>query len=199
MEELYGFYIKRIERRDNVWDFSSESRNLQNYYSPSNKIANYKAKLYYKSASGIGSYGKPQAYTETYAESEVASVVLADEDAAVSSRPREQTDVTLSFYILYEGEEQSLQEKIKAIWALYYDFVDFVSDGFLMYYDNLRQRKMLCYQSEKIELKEDSVKNDPLLLVEIKFKNMFGRTFPISEYSPIEKLIGAKINLTKDV
>lgn len=199
MKEPYGFYIKRIEHEDNAWDFTAKSRNLQNYYSPSNKNANYKAKLYYKSASGLGSYGKPQAYTETYAESEVATVVLADKDTDVSSRPREQTDVTLSFYILYEGEETSLQEKIKAVWALYYDFVDFISDGFMIYYDNLRQRKLLCYQSEKIELKEDNVKNDPLLLVEIKFKNVFGRTFPISEYSPIEKLIGAKVNLTKNI
>lgn len=180
----YNFYIQPYTKQGTAY-VAGTKYDIEQFFSPSNTDKGYHAQLSYKSITGLEAYGKPRPYVENFAESDMASVELPTND------PREQTDITLALVIAFAGDTNTPKaQQIKATDDVYHDFIDAISGAFILYYDTARQRKVLIYQSDKIDPKTDSIKGIVYKEVEIKFKNIFGRSFPITDNnSPIEKLL----------
>ena len=119
----------------------------------------------YKSFTGIEDYGKQTVYTEKYAETEQIDVYIP------SVAILENTELTLTVCFFGEYRRET-----------YHQFVDFVHGSKLVYWDTCRERKVALYQSDAIKPATDTLYgNNPYLECSIKFTNLFGRTFDVTE------------------
>ena len=119
--------------------------------------------LKYKSLTGAEDYGKPNIYTESFAESEEISVYIPSV-VVLSS-----TELVFTFYFFGEDLRNT-----------YHTFVDYVRGKKLFYWDTCRERKIAMFQSDEIKPPTDLLYgSSPYLSVDIKFTNIFGRTFDL--------------------
>lgn len=119
----------------------------------------------YKSFTGLEDYGKPTVYTEKFAETEELSIYIPPVSVL------ENTELTLT--VLFFGECRR---------DTYHQFVDYVHGSKLIYWDTCRERKVALYQSDAIKPATDSLYGStPYMECPIKFTNIFGRTFDITE------------------
>lgn len=174
----FKFFIQRITKSEDSY-IKGDTKDLE---------ADFLG-LHYKSIVGMETYGKPRNHVENLAEQEMALVDFPDEDTIVKADPLDQTDITLTLHFFCEDDTAKTKaEQIKSIDDSYHAFVSFISGCYCLYKDTARQRKVLMYRSEKIEPKTDQVKGLIYKEVEFKFKNVFGRSFPIDDMT-IENII----------
>lgn len=129
--------------------------------------------LAYKAMSGLESYGKPNVYTEKFAESEKLSVYIP------SAYVYEQTDLVLTLYFF--GDDELGNGGTKTARDYYYDFMAYIKAKHLLYWDDARKRKVLMYLSDSTTPTTDSVKDVQYLEVQFKFKNEYGHSFGVDE------------------
>ena len=129
----------------------------------------------YKSADGIETVGTPKVYTEEYPEEGVMDVYFPDEMVFKS------TDFTLKVYFIPK-KDISEQEPVAQINEAYNAMKDFLSGSLVMYWDNIRKRKVLVALTESVKPTTSSVKpGGEYYEVSFKFKNVFGRSFPLDD------------------
>lgn len=131
----------------------------------------------YKSISNINALGKLKSvYTETYPESRSVRVWQNKKTT------REQTSSVLDVFIFGGNPDASSDTDDNSVliadmcntWSKLYDYL---SGCLILWYDEYRQRKMLCYLQEALEPTQDVIKNFPYLECQIKLTNIFGQTF----------------------
>lgn len=137
--------------------------------------------LVYKQCSGLEAYGKPRPYEETYAESDEAYVHIAE------NAPRDQTNVTLTLYFFDAAKHKVYADSIKSIDDVYHSFMDYLSNGKIIYRDTARKRKVKIYLSDSTDPKIDSLYGKIYKEVEFKFKNVYGRSFSFDATLPSVK------------
>lgn len=157
------FYMKRIVLLADGTESEEEEYDLEEHFPG----------LRYKSLSGIEGYGTPRTYTETVAESDEANVYVPATDT------REQTDITLTLYFFDGNNNKEQEDIIASIDATYHSFMEYLSSAKIIYRDNVRKRKAKMYLSSSTTPKTDSLKGLIYKEVEFKFKNIYGRSFPI--------------------
>lgn len=132
--------------------------------------------------SGINSRGaRKSIYTESYPESDAVRVWTGN----AACEPTTMTLTVMSFGCdpsLPRPVDMTLSDVIVSMEKDYMDFLDFIQkeNSYIVYHDEIRQKWALIYSKEKIEPKKDIVKSPPYIKAEIKFTNVFGRTFPDS-------------------
>lgn len=174
--ERKKFYLQRYTKNESgVYIEDGERKSLEDDF----------GFIRYKSMSGINSRGKQKSlYVETYSDNESARVYF-DANAR-----REQTALTLSLCVFGSAPEGStdieITERITAAEYSWNGFCDWLENHFILWYDEYRQRKALVYLSDEITPKSDVIKNTPYLQCEVKFTNVFGKTFSADD-STIEK------------
>lgn len=98
--------------------------------------------LKYKEFKGLEKYGKNKAvYTETFAETDEVQVYMSPTPI------RENIELTLT--LLFTGSSRR---------ATYHLFVDYISQGKIKYWDNVRNREVVFVLIESIEPEIDTVK-----------------------------------------
>ncbi len=120
--------------------------------------------LNYAAAKGLDTLGKAKnIYTEKFTGEDRVNVYVPEEIT------REQTTVTFTFYIL--GEHRR---------GVYDDFLAYVTKGFHNYWDNKRRKRITFYVEDSIEpSSEQWYGGTPYLELNLKVKNVFGRTFNV--------------------
>lgn len=131
--------------------------------------------VYYQSADGIETHGTPWVYTEEYPESNELDVYFSENNTFKS------TDFTLKLYFIApDGKKDN--EAIDYIINAYNSFFYFVSGHLILYWDNVRKRKLLLALTESVKPSTTSVLSGrEYLAVSFKFKNLFGRSFTLSD------------------
>ena len=129
--------------------------------------------LAYKSMSGIENYGKPNVYTEKFAESEKLSVYIP------SAYVFEQTDLVLTLYFFGDADLGITGTKTSRDY--YHDFMGYVKGKHLLYWDDARKRKALMYLSDSTTPTTDTIYGVPYIEVQFKFKNEYGHSFDVTE------------------
>lgn len=116
--------------------------------------------LRYAKCEGLDTYGKPRVYTETYADSDTLRAYVPSE------LTRDATKVTFTFY--FKGENRR---------ATYFDFLDYVSNGYHIYRDTARGRKFVFIVTEEIKpASEKWYGNEPYLELKLTVQNLNGKT-----------------------
>lgn len=131
--------------------------------------------LVYKSMSGLEDEGSPKVYEETYAERDKALVYVAE------SGVKSQTSLTLTLYFFDAEKNEEDAVAVENASKCYHDFLDFVSGAKVLYWDDVRKRKVVMYLSESTSPKTDRLYGKVYKEVEFKFKNVYGRSFDASE------------------
>ena len=119
--------------------------------------------LEYGELSGMNAYGKPVTYTETYAEGG-ADVFFAEGNAT--------TDLTMKLYLFGTLEE---------ITADYHALVASLTGRYIRLADNIRRRKMILALCEATEPATERLYGTVYFSVSIKFTNILGRSYDISD------------------
>lgn len=125
--------------------------------------------LRYKSMSGLCVYGAPAVCSESFADSERLEVYIPEEPVYGS------TKLELSLCFLSDDGTYSSCD------AVYRDFVRFLSGGYLVYWDDVRCRKVLMYLSGSVEVDSDVLYGRLYKEVRFTFTNVYGRTFSLSD------------------
>ena len=91
------------------------------------------------------------------------------------------TDFALKLYFIApDGKKDN--EAIDYIINAYNAFFYFVSGHLILYWDNVRKRKLLLALTESVKPSTTSVLSGrEYLAVSFKFKNLFGRSFTLSD------------------
>ena len=117
--------------------------------------------LVYMKADGLNLLGKPRVYTEKFADSDRLRVYKPEITL------REPTTVTLSFAFTGQNRYNTYQE-----------FTEYVSDNYIRYRDTARNVYLYFYVEDEIKpAKEMWYGSEPYLTLDLKVKNIFGRTF----------------------
>lgn len=126
--------------------------------------------LKYSKCDGLNSKGKRKnVYIEEYSDSKMLRVWQDPEEVT-----REATDIT--FTLFFTGTDR--QDK-------YDDFVEYVSNGKIHYWDSKRKKEAFMVLVDAIDPKEDTYKGSvPYLLAEFKLQNLWGEcpTKEINEF-----------------
>lgn len=131
--------------------------------------------VYYQGTDGVEAVGRPRSYTEEYPEKESLDVFFP-EKATLKS-----TDFTLKLYFIAPADKKD-GDAVEYIESSYHTFVDFISGTPLVYWDNVRQRKLLIALTESVKPSTVSVLSGrEYLSVSFKFTNMFGKSFSLSD------------------
>lgn len=116
--------------------------------------------LLYSKLSGIDKYGKPQIYTEKYAESSALRVFIPD----VITRDNPTLELTLFF----TGETRR---------AVYHSFVSYITGKKITYWDNCRNRKVDILLLEAVEPSDDKLYGSiPYIECTFRFTNLSGES-----------------------
>lgn len=133
--------------------------------------------LRYKSFGPVGGYGdKKGVYSESYAEEDGDDVYMS------SDVVRSSLEYKLELYFFCPDD--SLTEyaaRVNAAREVYEEFMDYVSGGMIVWWDTVRRRRVLMYLEEGVEPDDDVVCGEPYLGVALKFKGVFGRSFPLGD------------------
>jgi hypothetical protein len=123
--------------------------------------------LRYKSITGLESLGVTNNYVEKYAESDEAKVYVPQ------NAPRQSVDIRLTVYI-FSPTKGDYAGQISMIETIYNDFLNFIDNKKMIYYDTARLRKCFMYQDGAIAPKEMKLKGHPYFEVDIPFKSVYG-------------------------
>lgn len=159
------FYMRRVTRATDGSLIIGDEVDLESYFPG----------LRYKSLTGLEAYGKPRPYAEVFAESDEAEVYVP------SSGVCEPTDLVLTLYFLDESLTFSERDAYDAMSKAYHDFVEFISGCEVIYRDDVRCRRVRMYLNDSSEPKTDTLYGVIYKEVEFKFKNVFGRTFSLTD------------------
>ena len=134
---------------------------------------------YYQSADGVESVGQPRVYTEEYPESNELDVYFPEDNNLKS------TDFTLKLCFIAPSDKKD-NEAIDYIMASYDAFVSYISGRLVMYWDNVRKRKLLLALVESIKPSVTSVMSGrEYISVSFKFKNVYGRSFALDDVTEL--------------
>ena len=130
---------------------------------------------YYQSADGVETYGAPRVYTEEYPESKELDVFFP-EDTNLKS-----TEFTLKLYFIAPSDKKD-NEAIEYINTAYNTFTEFITGGKILYWDNVRKRKLLIALTDSVKPTTTSVLSGrEYLAVSFKFKNIYGKPFALDD------------------
>lgn len=169
--DSYNIYMRRVTLDEDYEEVYGDIQDLENDFEG----------LRYESMSGLEIYGTPRPYAETYAESDEADVYIPEEDV------RDQTELTLTLVFLAPDGVTDDNEQVAAIDATYHAFVEFISACKVIYWDTVRNRKVKMYLSDSVSPNADEVYGVAYKEVKFKFKNVYGRSFALDDYSVITK------------
>lgn len=132
------------------------------------------------SLSGINAIGKQKGvYTESYPESDSLRVYVSPSVCC------ESTSVTLSLCVFGAAPDMqsslTVAEQIAELERSWYSLYDFLAGALILWSDDCRGYKALLYVSEECVPSSDIVRGIPYLRCDVKFKNVFGRTFPVDD------------------
>ena len=162
----YEFFMKRVMRGEDGNETVSEEKNLEVDFPG----------LKYNAFEGLNAYGKPKnVYTEEYAERDKASVY-------VSPNPTyDQTTLKLKLYFFDSDGQTTDSESYDAIDEVYHSFVEFISGCKIIYRDTARKRKVMMVLEDATTPDADRIYGIPYKSVTFTFKNIYGRSFPITD------------------
>lgn len=115
--------------------------------------------LKYSSCAGLNDKGKrTNIHTESYADSDELRVWQGD------TVIREATNITLELYFIGENRQKA-----------YDDFYEYISNGKVYYWDNVRKKQAYMVLNDALKVKEDVYKGStPYMRVDFKFQNIWG-------------------------
>lgn len=115
-------------------------------------------------------------YSESYAEEDGDDVYMS------SGVVRSSVEYTLELYFFCPDDVGGdYAARVDAARAVYEEFMDYVSGGMIVWWDTVRHRRVLMYLEEGVEPDDDVVCGEPYLGVELKFRGVFGRSFPLGD------------------
>lgn len=127
----------------------------------------------YKSISGLLNYGKPKVYTESFAETSEMSVYLTDK--------RSETEITLTLYFFPPSGTTDREAGYAEADAVYHNVVKYFTRAKIAYRDTFRKQKVLMYLSDAVTVNTDRLYGQVYKEVQFKFKNIYGRPFPLDD------------------
>ena len=131
--------------------------------------------VFYQAADGVEAIGQPRAYTEEYPESGELDVYFPEKTTLKA------TDFTLKLYFIAPDDKVG-NEAIDYIINSYHSFMDYLQGSLILYWDNVRKRKLLLALTESVKPSTTSVlEGREYLAVSFKFKNVYGRSFALSD------------------
>lgn len=160
-------YVAKVSKEENG-KYSIDSNTSKNVMSDFEGV-------YYQAADGVEAIGAPRVYTEEYPESNELDVYFPENTKLKS------TDFTLKLYFIAPAGKKD-NEAIDYIINSYNSFSDYLQGGLILYWDNVRKRKLLLALTESIKPSTTSVLEErEYLAVSFKFKNVFGKSFALSD------------------
>lgn len=131
--------------------------------------------VFYQAADGVEAIGQPRVYTEEYPESGELDVYFPEKTTLKA------TDFTLKLYFIAPDNKEG-NEAIDYIINSYHSFMDYLQGSLILYWDNIRKRKLLLALTESVKPSTTSVlEGREYLAVSFKFKNVYGRSFALSD------------------
>lgn len=120
--------------------------------------------LLYSKAKGLNDKGKiKNSYSEKYADSDRLRVYFPQEPK------REATTVTFTLY--FTGENR---------YAVFDEFVKYVSGGFRAFWDTKRKKRLIFYASDEAKVADEKwYGGTPYLSLDLRVQNVFGETFDV--------------------
>lgn len=126
--------------------------------------------MYILEAKGLADYGKPKnIVTESYADGEGLRAWLP------TSVAREATDVSLKLFFCDDGGVNRYKQ--------YDDFIEYMADNVVWYWDSVRRRKARLLLLEKSSPTENFHGSIEYIEVEVKFKNIDGYTIQLERWA----------------
>ena len=115
--------------------------------------------LRYKEFKGLENFGKIKSvYTESFAETDELQVYMAETPI------RENINLTLTLVFVGENRRKA-----------YHDFVDYISVGKFIYWDNVRNRTVMFILKDAIEPETDVVKDTEYIQVAFNLQCLKGQ------------------------
>ena len=131
--------------------------------------------VFYQAADGVEAIGQPRVYTEEYPESDELSVYFPEKTTLKA------TDFTLKLYFIAPDDKKD-NEAIDYILNSYNSFIDYLQGSLILYWDNVRKRKLLLALTESVKPSTTSVlERREYLAVSFKFKNVYGKSFALDD------------------
>ena len=131
--------------------------------------------VFYQAADGVEAIGQPRVYTEEYPESDELSVYFPEKTTLKA------TDFTLKLYFIAPDDKKD-NEAIDYILNSYHSFMDYLQGSLILYWDNVRKRKLLLALTESVKPSTTSVlEGREYLAVSFKFKNVYGKSFALDD------------------
>lgn len=119
--------------------------------------------LRYAKCEGIDAFGKPRIYTESYADSDNLRVYIPDE------LTNDATKITFTFYFVGDNRQKT-----------YYEFVDYVRNGYHVYHDTARNKKFIFVVVDEIKpATEVWHGSTPYMELKLQVQNLNGKTFDV--------------------
>lgn len=119
--------------------------------------------LRYISAKGINAIGKPNIYTETYADSDTMRVYVPKNLTNAS------TTITFTFYFFGENRQAS-----------YDAFNEYIRNGIHRYWDTARNKYFDFVVDDSIDVKDERWHSGiPYIAVDYKVRNLRGKTLDV--------------------
>lgn len=120
----------------------------------------FKGLLYSKCVGLLKKGKRKNVHIETYAESDTLRVWQGE------NVTREATDITFTFYFVGTNRQN-----------IYDSFYDYVKNGVISYWDNVRKKEARIILVDAIETKEDIYKGStPYISADFKFQNIWGES-----------------------
>lgn len=131
--------------------------------------------VFYQAADGVEAIGQPRVYTEEYPESDELSVYFPEKTTLKA------TDFTLKLYFIAPDDKKD-NGAIDYIINSYQSFMDYLQGSLILYWDNVRKRKLLLALTESVKPSTTSVlEGREYLAVSFKFKNVYGKSFALDD------------------
>lgn len=131
--------------------------------------------VFYQAVDGVEAIGQPRVYTEEYPESDELSVYFPEKTTLKA------TDFTLKLYFIAPDDKKD-NEAIDYILNSYNSFIDYLQGSLILYWDNVRKRKLLLALTESVKPSTTSVlEGCEYLAVSFKFKNVYGKSFALDD------------------
>lgn len=129
----------------------------------------------YNSVDGLETYGKPRTYSEEYPEADSVNVFHPEKTT------REKTEFTLKLYFFDPNESKDETTAIAEIDKAYHSFVEYITGGYIKFWDNVRQRKVYLSFQESTKPSTDKLYGLIYKEVSFKFVNVFGKSFALTD------------------
>ena len=131
--------------------------------------------VFYQAADGVEAIGQPRVYTEEYPESDELSVYFPEKTTLKA------IDFALKLYFIAPDDKKD-NEAIDYIQNSYHSFIGYLQGSLILYWDNVRKRKLLLALTESVKPSTTSVlEGREYLAVSFKFKNVYGKSFALDD------------------